>query len=391
MLELPELPVPTPAGISVFREILQHGPIARAQIARNAGLSQPAVTKATNALMAEHFVTEAPEEASTSPITSSDRGSIGRPMQPLVVNSRKFGMMGVKVISDRLYAVVVDLLGNVLSKESVAVEGKSPQKVIDSTAEIFDELYSATSLPLVGIGIGISGDIDGKRGVVRRSPILGWNDPVNLRELLEERCGLPVSVRNDVGALTVAEEIFGVGTKSRSFAIVTIGAGIGCGLYINGNLVHGAYDVAGEIGHLPLAPGNLLCTCGKRGCVETVASFSSILKSIRKNSGMPTLSFDDAVTMAKAGDPQARAAFALAGETIGKAVASVVNLVGPEQIIISGEGVENYDLFAHQVRESFAGHVFGAAQDTKISLRSHTFYDWARGAAVSVILDILRV
>jgi predicted NBD/HSP70 family sugar kinase len=124
--------------------------------------------------------------------------------------------------------------------------------------------------------------------------------------------------------------------------------------------------------------------------VETVASFPAILKSIQCEKNDDSLDFDDAVKLTKSGDSVARSAFSLAGETIGKALASVVNLVGPKEIIVAGEGVENYDLFGSQIKESFTDHAFGAAANTEISLRSHTFYDWARGAAVSVILDIVR-
>ncbi len=94
---------------------------------------------------------------------------------------------------------------------------------------------------------------------------------------------LPVVVTNDVRALTVAEHWFGVGVDADSFAVVTIGSGVGCGLYINGEVVSGAYGVSGELGHLPLAPGDLVCTCGRRGCVETVASSDAILARVARD------------------------------------------------------------------------------------------------------------
>jgi predicted NBD/HSP70 family sugar kinase len=99
---------------------------------------------------------------------------------------------------------------------------------------------------VMGVGVVVSGDIDTETGVVRMSPRMNWSD-VPLAALLQARLGLPVVVDNDVRALTIAEEWFGIGVDTDSFAIVTIGTGIGCGLYLNGDVVAGAHGVAGEI------------------------------------------------------------------------------------------------------------------------------------------------
>ena len=131
-----------------------------------------------------------------------------------------------------------------------------------------------------------------------------------------------IVVTNDVRALTVAEHWFGVGVNADSFAVVTIGSGIGCGLYINGEVVSGAYGVSGELGHLPLAPGNLVCTCGRRGCVETVASSDAILARTRETTGRADLDLAGAIKLAHEGDEHAREAFDRAGEVIGAALAS---------------------------------------------------------------------
>jgi predicted NBD/HSP70 family sugar kinase len=171
---------------------------------------------------------------------------------------------------------------------------------------------------------------------------------------------------------------------------VTIGSGIGCGLYINGEVVSGAYGVSGELGHLPLAPGNLVCTCGRRGCVETVASSDAILARTRETTGRADLDLAGAIKLAHEGDEHAREAFDRAGEVIGAALAAMVNLVGPELVVIAGEGVAEYDLYEERMRQTFADHAFGAAGDCRLMLRSHTFDNWARGAAATVIRSYVR-
>jgi predicted NBD/HSP70 family sugar kinase len=195
-------------------------------------------------------------------------------------------------------------------------------------------------------------------------------------------------VENDVRALTVTENLFGAGRDVSSLAVVTIGAGIGCGLFLNGRIVRGAHGVSGEIGHLPLASDDLVCSCGRRGCVETVASTQAIVDRVRTVTGRADLTIDDVFALAHDGDPAAVDAFAAAGTAIGAALAALVNLVGPELVVIAGEGVTEYDLYADRLRATFAEHAFGAAMDCEIVLTPHTFNDWARGAAACVIEEM---
>jgi len=139
-----------------------------------------------------------------------------------------------------------------------------------------------------------------------------------------------------------------------------------------------------------LAPGDLVCTCGRRGCVETVASSDAILARIRETTGRPELDLSGAIQLAHEGEEHAREAFDRAGEVIGSALAAMVNLVGPELVVIAGEGVADYDLYDQRMRQAFAEHAFGAAGDCRLMLRSHTFDNWARGAAATVIRSFVR-
>jgi predicted NBD/HSP70 family sugar kinase len=243
---------------------------------------------------------------------------------------------------------------------------------------------------LVGVGVSVSGDVDTSTGRVRHSPLLGWRD-VALGELLEQRLDVPVRIDNDVHALTIAEQWFGFGGgKIDSFVVVTIGSGIGCGIYLNGDVVNGSFGVAGELGHLPLASSGLVCTCGRINCVETVASSDAIVNAVRTATGRADLDMAAVVALAHEGDPAALAAFDLAASVIGTAIAAVVNLTGPRIAVIEGEAVNNFDVYDAKLREAFAANAFGAAAECQLRLRPHTFDAWARGAAVSVLRDFVR-
>ncbi|MEU4605056.1 ROK family transcriptional regulator [Kribbella sp. NPDC023972] len=379
------LPLATPAGVEVLTRILTQGPIPRVEIARRTGLSQAAVTKAVAPLIEAGFVTDQP----ATPAEADNQLGIGRPVSPLTVVRNSVSVIGLKVTPTALIGVITDFTAGILSVKHQQLDDTAPESVVERLAELAKELRSGPAGPPIGIGVAVSGDVDARHGVVRHSPLMGWRD-IAVADLMAKRVKVPVVVTNDVRALTVAEHWFGVGVDSDSFAVVTIGSGIGCGLYINGEVVSGAYGVSGELGHLPLAPGKLICTCGRRGCVETVASSDAILTRTRETTGRRDLDLAGAVKLAHEGDRHAREAFDRAGEVIGSALAAMVNLVGPELVVIAGEGVAEYDLYEERMRQAFADHAFGAAGDCRLMLRSHTFDDWARGAAATVIRSYVR-
>ena len=375
----------------MLTRILTQGPIPRVEIARRTGLSQAAVTKAVAPLIETGFVTE----QGAAPAEVDSQLGIGRPVSPLTVVPSSVSVIGVKVTPTSLIGVTTDFTAGILSVRHEKLDDTAPERVIERLAELVKALIGslksgeASAGPLIGIGVAVSGDVDARHGVVRDSPLMGWRG-VPVADLLGKRIKVPIVVTNDVRALTVAEHWFGVGVNADSFAVVTIGSGIGCGLYINGEVVSGAYGVSGELGHLPLAPGNLVCTCGRRGCVETVASSDAILARTRETIGRADLDLAGAIKLAHEGDEHAREAFDRAGEVIGAALAAMVNLVGPELVVIAGEGVAEYDLYEERMRQAFADHAFGAAGDCRLMLRSHTFDNWARGAAATVIRSYVR-
>jgi predicted NBD/HSP70 family sugar kinase len=381
----PRLPPASPAAIDVLTRILTSGPIPRVEIARQTGLSQAAVTKAVAPLIDAGFVA-----------LDGTRGrpdAPGRPVTPLRVVADAVTAIGVKVTADEAIGVATDFRATILDTEHRRMPRHTPGQVVRTVQAVTSTLLRRLgdqAGQLVGVGVSVSGDVDTAHGLVRDSPRLGWRD-VALRGLLEERLGRPVRIDNDVHALTVAEQWFGVGSSDvDSFVIVTIGSGIGCGLYLNGDVVNGSFGVAGEIGHLPLADQGLTCECGRIDCVETIASSAAIVRAVRAATGRADLDMDAVVELAHAGQPDAVAAFDRAATAIGRAIAVVANLTGPEVVVIEGEAVADFDVYETTVRKTFAAQAFGAAAQCRLELRPHTFDAWARGAAASVIRSFVR-
>ncbi|MFJ4224344.1 ROK family protein [Microbacterium sp. NPDC089695] len=371
------------AGSRVFEAILTRSPISRIDIARQTGLSQAAVTKAVAPLVAAGLV--------DAPPASHRDGTPGRPVSPVSIVRESMVMIGVKVNVDEVIAVATDLGTTILASRRLALAADDPYSVLDAIVEVADHLARELGdgvAAIAGIGVSVSGDVDTSTGMVRESNIMGWAD-VPFGDLLAQRVPWPVTLENDVHALTIGEHWFGVGLGTASFAIVTIGRGIGSGLHLNGEVVSGAFGVAGEIGHLPLADPALVCPCGRRGCVEAAAATPAIESALSSAIGRP-VTITEAVELAHAGEPRAEAAFREAARLIGTAIATLVNLTGPEVVIIGGEGVSNFDLFEKTLRDAFESHAFGAAAKCRIVTRPHTFEDWARGAAAAAIQSLVR-
>ncbi|SCX99397.1 Sugar kinase of the NBD/HSP70 family, may contain an N-terminal HTH domain [Streptomyces sp. 136MFCol5.1] len=377
------VPVPTPAASLVFTTTLSHGPLTRAEIGRRTDLSPAAVTKAVRPLMAAGYLVEGVDEEA--------RPSLGRPANLVRVDGGRALFIGVKVTGDEIIAVLTDLCCRIRVARHVRITARDPGAVLASTAALVQELLTEADgfgVRVSGLGVAVSGDVDRTAGVVRYSPFLDWRD-VPLAELAQAVTGLPVTVDNDVRALTVAEQWFGAGVGVPDFALVTVGAGIGCGLVVHGKVVSGAHGVAGEIGHLSIDPQGPPCHCGNTGCVEAIAGDAAIIRQVGEVTGLPVTDSAQALELAHRGDPGAREVYARAGEAIGRAIGAVVNVLGPQRVIISGEGLAAYDLFAEQIRDTFAAAAFGTAAQCDVMTRPLPFEEWARGAAATAIQSFI--
>jgi predicted NBD/HSP70 family sugar kinase/biotin operon repressor len=380
------VPVTTPAASLVFATVLSHGPLTRTEIARRTELSAAAVTKAVRPLMEVGYLVEDLNDG----VRAS--AALGRPANHVRVNEGKALFIGIKVTGDEIIAVLTDLCCRVRVARHVPVTDHELTAVLPAITALTQELLAEADgfgVRVRGLGLAVSGDVDRAEGMVRYSPFLEWRD-VPLAEMVATATGLPVTVENDVRALTVAEQWFGAGVGLSDFALVTVGAGIGCGLVVHGRVVSGAHGVAGEIGHLPIDPLGPVCHCGNNGCVEAIAADPAIVRDVRAVTGKPVASAAEALALALDGEPGVREVYARAGAAIGKAIGAVVNLFGPGRVIISGEGLAAYDLFAEGIRDAFATAAFSTAGQCDVMTCPLSFEEWARGAAATAIQSFIE-
>ncbi|MFC7922916.1 ROK family transcriptional regulator [Streptomyces cinereoruber] len=368
----------------IFATVLTAGPISRTQLAQRLGLVPSSVTRMLPPLLEHDYLREADDTA--------PQGR-GRPQKMLHVNPDKHIVVGMKIGPAQVSGVVTDMAANVLARDEERIADCTPQTALSAAAALTSRLLSQAPEAadrVLGLGVGVSGHVDSAAGVCRYSALLDW-DKVNVAGPLQEATGLPVVVNNDVNTLVVAERWFGEGRDVDSFAVVTVGPGIGCGLLLDGGLFSGATGLAGELGHVPLDPSGPMCSCGRRGCLEALAGDRAVLRHLQ-DAGFPCATVEEAIELARSGPNAARnvalAAFAEAGSALGRGLAGVCNLLNLQKIIIAGEGAVAYDLFGPAMNRALEAHAFStAAQDCHIHVDPVQHDLWARGAACLVIRD----
>ena len=222
-----------------------------------------------------------------------------------------------------------------------------------------------TAADIKGIGFDFPGQVDYKTGVVKLAPnIPGWVN-VPIAQMIEEAFHIPTRIDNDVRCAALGEMNFGAGKACQNFVCITVGTGIGSGLVVNGQLVRGAANAAGEIGHIKLQmKDGPICGCGDTGCLEAFASGPSIVAMAQdylksgKSTKFREMAGDGEITpyivakAAEAGDPVAKRIFTIIGEYVGMGLVSVINLLNPEKVIIGGGVAEAGDLLLEPIRKT---------------------------------------
>ncbi len=368
----------------ILNTIKTMGPVARAEVARTTGLSPATVTAITAGLIIEELVFEKQ--------TGDSNG--GRPPILLALNPDGRYVAGIKLMEDHAVGALTDLEATIIARQVVALPGEhAVETVLTALAGMVDGLLAQASVPrrkLLGVGLGLAGIVDSERGLLRQSPFLGWRD-LPLRDMLENQVNAPVYIDNDVNTLTLAERWFGMGQGVDDFLTITVGRGVGMGIVANRQFYRGAYGGAGELGHIVVDPEGAACSCGKYGCLETIVGDRGLLRAANANLSRPVTSVDELLSLAESGDEQARVVFAHAGNILGEAVANLVNIFDPQQIIISGEGTRYGRWLFDPLCAAVDRNVMPALRaDVHISIEPWGDDAWARGAASLVLRELFE-
>jgi predicted NBD/HSP70 family sugar kinase len=364
----------TASESALARAVLMHGPIARSALAARLALSPASLTRLVKPFLDQGVFVEHPQ------VTD---GLVGRPVTPLDVAPGWGRFAGVKLTGDRAYAVVTDARAEVLADSERALHGTDPESVSRTVAELIGDLVSSVdrgqSTALRAVGVSLGGTV--RAGRVEFAPFLGW-EGVDLAAPLQADLGVPVTVENDVIALTEAEHWFGRARGVPGFSLITIGAGVGHGLVIDDRVVRTAAG-ADHIGHVPVAASGPVCARGHRGCAQMLTT-ASILAERTRDLGRPVTP-EEVLSLARRGDRTVAAIVARHAEALGRLVALVAGLTQQSVVVLAGEGMDLVAVAEERLRETIAQAREPRADPIEVHIDDSGFPAWARGAAAVAV------
>ncbi|WP_029150464.1 ROK family transcriptional regulator [Microbacterium indicum] len=340
--------------------IFRGGPLSRADIARETGLTRVTASTIVGELVSRRILVE---------LEAREPTGRGKPATPVDIDREGLCIVVVDASpAAHLTGAIIDLRGEIVRRlERARPDDVVGDAAVEAIADLARELIGSAAATVVGVGVASPGVIS-PAGIVRQAPNLGWAE-LPLRERLADELGLPVSVANDANLAALAEHTLADG--SPDMLLLRVGHGIGAGLLVHGRLVGGAHDAAGEIGHVTMsADEGPLCACGKRGCLEAWVAIPPLAASV-----------------AASADP--RSVLREAGERIGLGIAPVVAALDLGEVVIAtSSGLYGADLL-DAARATLDAHTFRAQTAVRMSR-------WAddgvlRGAFAQVLADELGI
>ena len=307
--------------------------------------------------------------------------------------------IGIDLGGTKILGVLTDENGKVLKsiKEETGNTNEGG-RIISNIISIIEKLKEGFKVK--SVGIGCAGFIDYINGVVHESPNIKFLKNFPLGKTIYEKIKIPVFVDNDVKAGGVAEMYLGSGKNHKNFVYITLGTGIGGCIVYNGKILRGANNMAGEIGHITIDEFGPLCGCGKRGCVEALASGifiknyfihgvkrrikTSVIEEVKDISEIDVLLI---TKHARKKDPFSLEVLRISAKNVGLMLSIIINILNPEKIIIGGGLVKALDIVFEEMIETVRLHSLKIPfENVKIEKSSMGEIGVAAGASIVGIL-----
>lgn len=360
------------------------GPMSRAALARELGISSATVTQVTRRLLAQGVIEE---------LDGQEPSRGGRRGRLLGLVGSAGRALGVKVAADHIALVDMRLDGQVTTTVEVPFDATALEAVV-AIADLLSPFTAQTedTPPLLGIGVGVPGTVDRPDSGVVDATMLNW-ERVPVGAMLGAALGLPVLVENDVNALGSGERLYGRGRSLNDYLVVTIGRGVGLAVVAGGHVYRGAHGGAGDFGHVPVQQDGPPCACGNRGCLESLISDDALLRAARSAGvvgadATPAGLAELARGVGERADG-ARGILRAAGEILGRQLGCLATLFDPEEIVVMGEGTRSWPHWEPGVRAAFQRHAPRRANGLPITVQPYTDTIWAQGAAALVLAAFL--
>ncbi len=297
------------------------------------------------------------------------------------MDSMSQNIIGIDIGGTYIKIGVVNLVGKIIKKWKIETDRQAQGKyIVDHIWKSIEENVTTTELKnTLGIGIGVPGFIDKKQGTIDAVNI-GWTN-YELKRNFEERTHLPVVIENDANTAALGE-YWHDSMKSDHLMLVTLGTGVGSGIILDGNVLHGHQGLAGEIGHYVVDPDGHPCNCGRSGCLDTIASATGVereaMKIVQQDpnsmlaklySSHQQLTAKDVFDLAEAGDSHSQKIVHQLADSLGFVLANVATVINPFNILIGGGLSQAGIPFVQKIEASFKQHSLRwISQHTKIEI-----------------------
>jgi predicted NBD/HSP70 family sugar kinase len=309
----------------IFNQIRIRQPISRADLARISGLQRSTVSLIVEELLQERWVVEGVV------------GDLPRGRKPtgLVVNDKRT-VLAVDVHPAQTTLAVANLSGRITTQKRLELP-IDPKKVIHSIATAIKKMISEQpDCSFEGIGMTVPGRFSHQLKKTIFAPNVGW--PIaQIKSRVEQATGLPVVIDNIANACVLSEVWFGSTDEKQDIVVVNVSEGIGTGIFINGGLVRGSGEMAGEFGHIQMDPEGIVCGCGGRGCWETLASNRAGLRYYSEITGETLPSIDALFRLIEEDDTNAISAMTKMCTALGRGLHMIAMTLAPSQIVLVGE------------------------------------------------------
>ena len=361
-----------------------HQPISRADLARAMGVRRGAVSIIVNELLAQKLVFEG----------ATGEAVRGRKPTFLYVESRRRVVVAVDIRASQTYVMLADLLGKPVSGVSGFPTVTDPKTLVKTLARRIQRLLDEHSDidACEGIGVVVPGMVEETTMRVLHAPTLGWRY-VELREPLATSTRLPVQIENSGRACAIAQ-LWTMPEAMGDFVFVSVSDGVGVGVVVQGEVLRGRNNIAGEFGHVPLSLDGPRCSCGALGCWEAYTSNRATLaryfgrdaeSSNSSGAEHKPFTIEDLVARMRSGDSKASAAVQVTARYLGLGLAGVINALDPSCVYIGGEITAAWDLIEGTVRAALAERTLTpAAASTALRPVSSRDYPRLQGAAALV-------
>ncbi|MDV5037645.1 fructokinase [Vibrio diabolicus] len=294
--------------------------------------------------------------------------------------------IGIDLGGTKIEVIALSDAGEELFRKRVPTPQGSYTKTLDAIVDLVADAETATSLKGT-VGIGIPGTLSPKTGVVKNANST-WLNGQPIDKDLFAKLHRQVAIANDANCMALSEAVDGSGQGYQSVFAIIIGTGCGAGIAINGQVHSGGNGIGGEWGHNPLPwleqvdeehMYAMPCYCGQKGCIETFVSGTGLCRTYGLISGQQRQG-REIVALAEQGDEAASSALDLFEKRLGKAIASIVNVLDPDVIVLAG-GASNIDRIYHALPSAIEAYTFGGEFDTPVVKATHGDSSGVRGAA----------